>query len=100
MSKAVEKYKYFRNSFRRAVEDSFGNTIGGIDLSIRSDRSVYVDGCIGIDEFCKERVVFLGKGMNVTVNGCGIELYTFENGCIRASGEISCVEITRWEGND
>lgn len=100
MSRKKEKYKLFKNTLNGIVSNSYGNVIGGIDISIQSDKNVYVDGCIGIDEFNGDKVVFLGKRMKVIVSGCDIELYTFENGCIRASGTIFNVEIIREGEND
>lgn len=71
------------------------DAIKGIDIDIKNDREVFVDGCIGVEEFTDEKVVFLGKGMRITVFGEKLELYTFSGSCVKASGIVRIVEIER-----
>ncbi len=80
---------------KKILSSEIVGAINGIDIDIKSDREIYVDGCIGVDEFTDEKVVFLGKEIKVTVFGDKLELYTFSGGCIKASGVVKTVEIER-----
>lgn len=67
----------------------------GMDIEIRNDRDVFVGGCIGVAEYTRERAVFAGKEMRVTVDGEGLELYTFADGRVRAAGRVTNVRLER-----
>lgn len=67
----------------------------GMDIEIRNDRDVFVGGCVGVAEYTRERAVFDGKGMRVTVDGEGLELYTFADGRVRAAGRVTNVRLER-----
>ncbi len=100
MNRKREKSVPIKNRFAGIF--GFGDSYGadGMDISIQSNKCVYVDGCIGIEEFTDSVVIFLGKREKAIVKGENIELYTFENGCIRGMGAISSVEILREARND
>jgi len=72
------------------------NTLAhGMDVEIRSDRDVYVDGCRGIGEYTDERVVLRGGVMTVTVEGKNFELCAFADGRIRVRGRVRAVRFER-----
>jgi len=72
----------------------------GMDIEIRNDHDVLIDGCTGITEYTAERVVFKGKGMSVTVEGEDFELYTFADGRVRVSGKVSGLMLYRGDFDD
>ena len=72
----------------------------GMDIEIRNDHDVLVDGCTGITEYTTERIVFRSKGMCAIVEGEGFELYTFADGRVRVSGKVSGVMLKRGDSDD
>ena len=67
----------------------------GMDVEVRSDRDVYIDGCHSIAEYTDECVVLRGGIMTVTVHGSGFELCAFADGRIRVRGQVKEVSFER-----
>ena len=72
----------------------------GMDIEIKNDCDVFVNGCTGISEYSKDRVVFNGKGMRVVTEGEDFELYTFADGRVNVSGRVSTVTLERGDFDD
>ncbi len=95
-----QKRKSLKNSILNAVKIPYENKISGINLHLHGDREIYVEGCMGFDGFTDKEVIFLGKGMRITVSGENIELYTFENGSVCASGRLNNIDVKRESEDD
>lgn len=72
----------------------------GIDLELCGDRYINVDGCTEIEEYTDTCVVFRGKKIRVIVCGNSIELFTFADGRIKASGTLCKILLERERSND
>lgn len=100
MSRYKQKVKQGMKKLSDIINLDGDSLHDGIDIEIISDRYVSVDGCISIEEYTDDIVIFKGKNMSVKVSGEKIELYTFANGRIRASGKIHKIELDRGDSDD
>lgn len=85
-------------SVKNIKDKIFGQTNffrDGIDIQIISDRDIFLDGCYGIETFEEDRIVLLGKGIRVKIDGANFEIFTFADGRIKASGKIQNISLER-----
>ena len=100
MQKNKQKGNFVLGSMLKNILSGDESPNDGIDLELCSDRYINVDGCTEIEEYDDTYVVFRGKNMRVIVCGSNIELFTFADGRIKASGKLCKIILERDRDND
>lgn len=70
----------------------------GMDVEIQNDRDVFAEGCTGIAEYSRDRVVLEGGRMRAVILGDDFELFSFSDGRLCVRGRVRSVELERREG--
>ena len=100
MQKNKQKRSFAFGNILKTMFNGDDSTNEGIDLELCGDRYINVDGCTEIEEYTNTCVIFRGKKMRVTVCGNNIELFTFADGRIKASGKIGKIILERERNDD
>ena len=99
MNKGREENKKEKPALTRKILDSLDIPVGAVGkisfVEAVGNREISVDGCVGLNEYCQQRIVLALCDGELTINGSGLELHSFSGGRVSVDGTIRSIEWGR-----